>query len=138
MPDMLTRIQRATALLCAPDGPTLSSEGDAVQLIGEAMQQGAELIVVPVERLDNRFFRLETRLAGEVVQKCVTYRRRLAVLGDISAHLAQSRALRAFVSEANRGTQVWFLGDLQELSERLARAQQKSESARRSEQDGRQ
>jgi hypothetical protein len=72
MSETLTTIQRVPALLCAPDGPTLSSEGNALQLIGEAMQQGAELIVVPVERLDGRFFRLETGLAGEIVQKCVT------------------------------------------------------------------
>jgi hypothetical protein len=84
------------------------------------------MILVPVELLEDDFFQLKTRLAGQIIQKFVTYRRRLIILGDISGHVAQSRALRDFVYEANRGTQVWFLTDLQELSQRLNRMQQPS------------
>ena len=124
MSDTLTTIQRVQVLVCAPDGKKLKSEREALDLIGEAIQQGAELILVPVQRLEDDFFRLKTRLAGHIIQKFVTYRRRLVILGDISGHVAQSRALKDFVYEANRGTQVWFLTDLQELNERLGRMQQ--------------
>jgi len=111
-------------LSCAPNGEKLRSEQDALDLIGEAMGEGAEVILVPVERLEEDFFQLKTRLAGHIIQKFVTYRQHLVILGDISGHVAQSSALRDFVSEANRGTQVWFLTDLQELRERLNRIQQ--------------
>ena len=46
------------------------------------------------------------------------------ILGDISQHVAQSRALSDFVYEANRGNQVWFVMNLQELHERLKRTQE--------------
>jgi hypothetical protein len=110
-------------LICAPDGEKLKSERDAVDLIGEAMSSGAELILVPVERLEEDFFQLKTGLAGHFIQKFVTYRRRLVILGDISQHVAQSRALRDFVYETNRGDQVWFMTNLQELNERLDHTQ---------------
>ncbi len=41
------------------------------------------------------------------------------IVGDISRHLAESSALRAFVNEANRGKEVWFLATREELEERL-------------------
>ncbi|MEO7019629.1 MAG: DUF4180 domain-containing protein [Ktedonobacteraceae bacterium] len=124
MLDTLTTIHDVQVLVCAPNGQKLKSERDALDLIGEAMQDSAELILLPVERLDDDFFQLKTRLAGQIIQKCVTYKRRLVILGDISQHIAQSRALRDFVYESNRGNHVWFITDLQELSERLKRIQQ--------------
>lgn len=125
MSDTLTTIQSVQVLVCAPDGEKLKSEGEALDLIGEAIQQGVEWILVPVERLEDDFFQLKTHLAGHIIQKFVTYRRRLVILGDISRHVAQSSALKAFVYETNRGTQVWFLKDLEELAERLKHMQQR-------------
>lgn len=122
MPDTLTTIHDVPVLICASDGEKLKSERDAVDLIGEALSSGVELIVVPVERFGEDFFQLKTGLAGHFIQKFVTYRRRLVILGDISQYVAQSRALRDFVYETNRGNEVWFMTNLQELDERLNRA----------------
>lgn len=104
--------------MCAPDGPLLRQEADATDLVGEAY--GSEWIVIPTSRLDDDFFRLSTRLAGLIIQKLVNYHCRVAILGDISQHLTSSGALRDFVREANRGHQVWFVRDLDELAARLA------------------
>ena len=123
MPDTLTSIHNIPALVCTPDGKKLKSERDAVDLIGEALQQGAELILLPVERLDDTFFQLKAGLAGQIIQKFVQYRRHLVILGDISKYIAQSRAFKAFVYEANRGNQFWFMTNLQELDERLKQSQ---------------
>ena len=123
MSDTLTTIYGVQVLACAPDGEKLKSERDALELIGDAMSSGAELILVPVERLEEDFFQLKTGLAGQITQKFVTYRRRLVILGDISQHVAQSRAFRDFVYETNRGNQVWFMTNLQELGDRLKRTQ---------------
>lgn len=60
------------------------------------------------------------RLAGEIVQKFVYYRLNLAVVGDVSAHVEASTALRDFVREANRGRHLWFVGTAEEFAERLA------------------
>jgi PadR family transcriptional regulator PadR len=70
---------------------------------------GAETIAIPVERLDEDFFVLRTRVAGEFVQKFVTYGVRLAILGDISKYKNDSKAFHDFVYEANRGRDLWFV-----------------------------
>ncbi|MEU9021114.1 DUF4180 domain-containing protein [Actinomadura sp. NPDC048394] len=105
-------------LMCDPDGPPVATEQDALDLIG-AVFLGAQVVAVPAARLDGRFFSLGTRFAGEVMQKFVNYRLRLAVVGDISRHLAESPALRALVRESNAGDHVWFVADLEELDDRL-------------------
>jgi hypothetical protein len=119
MTDTVTDVRGTHALVCAPDGPKLRTGGDAVEVIGEALYQRADLVVVPVERLDPGFFTLATGIAGDIVQKFVNYRVRLAVRGDLSEHLAGSSSLRAFVLESNRGGQVWFVANDAELDARL-------------------
>lgn len=107
---------------CPSDGPKLRSARDAVDLIGDAGGIGAETIVIPAERLDEDFFRLRTGVAGEMLQKFVTYRKRVAIVGDISAYASASTAFRDCVYEANRGCDVWFAADRDELDRRLATA----------------
>jgi hypothetical protein len=105
-------------LVCAPDGPPVATVQDALDLIGGAFGR-ADVVALPATRLDERFFTLSTGLAGEIMQKFVNYRIRLVIVGDISHHLAASSALRALVHESNRGSQIWFVTDLDELDTRL-------------------
>ncbi|MET3528185.1 DUF4180 domain-containing protein [Phenylobacterium koreense] len=102
-------------------GPPLSAPSDASDLVGEALSASAELIVIPVQRLSPDFLRLSTGLAGEVLQKCVNYGLRVAILGDVSSATAGSGPLRDFVSESNRGRSVWFVTDRADLEDKLAR-----------------
>lgn len=111
---------------CAAEGPPLRSDRDAVDLMSEAMGQGARFIVIPAERLSDDFFRLKTHIAGEVIQRFAMYKFRVAIVGDISGYVAESKSLRDFVYESNRGSQCWFV-DRQELSTRLERAKARSE-----------
>lgn len=115
----LVTLRDVRVLSCAPDGPLLDGERAALDLIGDALGQEAQLVAVPVERIADEFFRLRSGVAGAVVQKFATYRLRLAVVGDISGHLAGSTALRDFVYESNQGDQLWFLTDPGELDARL-------------------
>ncbi len=108
-------------LVCDSEGKKLRNDRDAVELIGEALQQDAGLIAIPVERFDDDFFQLKTRVAGEIIQKFVIYKRRLAIIGDISRHVEESKALHDFIYESNRGDQVWFMATLEELKDRLAK-----------------
>jgi hypothetical protein len=79
-------------LVCAPEGKILRAESDAVELIGEALGQGIKLVVIPVERLDADFFRLRTGVAGAFLQKFVTYRVGVVILGDITRYVEELRA----------------------------------------------
>jgi hypothetical protein len=103
-----------------PDGPLVRTQDDALDLIATTFVPGGpETIVVPVERLHPDFFRLSSGVAGEVVQKFVNYRRRLVILGDVSAHVARSDAFRDWVREVDRGRDVLFVADERELRERV-------------------
>lgn len=119
MADTVEMLGSIRALFCDPDGPTIRSDRDAVDLIGRALSERCGLVVLPVERLGDDFFQLKTRILGDVIQKFVNYERRLAILGNIDRHLEGSKALRDFVYETNRGRQVWFVKDKKELESRL-------------------
>jgi uncharacterized protein DUF4180 len=119
MPDVVQERAGVQVLVCDPDGPPVATAEDALDLIG-AVFLGAEVVALPVRRLDERFFSLGTRFAGEVMQKFVNYRLRLAIVGDISARQESSPALRALVQESNRADHVWFVPDLEALDERLS------------------
>lgn len=67
-------------LQCTPDGKKLGSDRDAVEWIGEALQPGALLVIIPVERFEDDFFRLRTRIAGEIVQKFIQYGRHFVIV----------------------------------------------------------
>lgn len=108
--------------LCPSEGKKLRTDREAVDLIGDARSVGAEMIVIPVERLDDDFFVLRTRVAGEFMQKFVTYGVRVAILGDISKYENESKAFRDWVYEANRGRDLWFVASREELDERLLTA----------------
>src|ERR1022692_2772510 len=105
-------------LACAPDGKKLRSDRDAVESIAEAIQHEAGLILIPVERFADDFFRLNTRIAGEIIQKFVTYRRRLAILGAMSPSPGETSVLRDFGYEANRGDRVLFVANPEELDKK--------------------
>lgn len=104
----------------SPDGPELRTGSDAVDLISAASEHRAAIIAIPVERLGDGFFELRTRIAGEIVQKFSMYGWRVAIVGDISERIAMSQSLGAFVVESNRGHDLWFVTNLQELSDRLS------------------
>lgn len=110
--------------LCAPDGPPVTSEADALDLLGGLWGLEVDWLVLSKERLGQDFLKLRTGLAGAVIQKFVNYRTRLAVVGDISAEVAASDALRDFVREANAGDHVWFVQDMASLEARLSPQQQ--------------
>lgn len=120
VPDTLQHLSGVPVLVRAADGAPLRDEQDALDLIGTAFHHEAAWVVVPAARLTDDFFRLRTGVAGGIVQKFANYRLRLAVVGDISRHTEAGGALRDFVRESNRGTQLWFLPDIDALGARLA------------------
>lgn len=106
------------------NGDQLRSDRQAIEIISETSRFQPELIIIPAERLSDDFFDLRTRVAGEVLQKFVTYRKRVVILGDLSGHLNESSSLRDFVYECNARDDIWFVASLYELDERLAQTGQ--------------
>lgn len=121
MADEARELAGHAVFVCGADGPTLNREADAVDLLGALWGVEVEWLALPVARLGTDFLVLRTGLAGSVIQKFVTYRLRVAIVGDITAEIAGSQALADFVRESNAGDRVWFVPDLAVLEERLAR-----------------
>ncbi|HTO27289.1 MAG TPA: DUF4180 domain-containing protein [Devosia sp.] len=108
-----------TLLELDPAGPLLAAEQDALDLIGETYGTGADIIVVPLARLDPQFFELRSGMAGAFIQKLQNYQKRLVVLGDIAAETAASKSLRDFVYETNRVGHHLFAPDRETMLARL-------------------
>ncbi|NUR89302.1 MAG: DUF4180 domain-containing protein [Nonomuraea sp.] len=101
--------------VCEPYGPPLRTEQDAADLVGEAIGHGANAVAIPVERLHQDFFRLRTGVAGAIVGKLAVYRLGVAIVGDVSEHVAASDSFRDWVREADRSTHLRFVADLSDL-----------------------
>jgi ABC-type amino acid transport substrate-binding protein len=118
MSDRVVERNGVPVLVVDGAGAPIGGDDDVLDLIGSAFGR-ADTVAIPAERLDQRFFALRTGVAGEIMQKFVNYRLRLAIIGDISAHIEGSTALRDLVRESNRGNHVWFLDDLDGLDAKL-------------------
>jgi hypothetical protein len=108
-------------LLLPAEGALIAEPADATELVGAAWGEDVSAIAVPVARLHPSFFDLRSGLAGELAQKLVNYRLRFLVVGDVAPFEAGSSAFRDWVRESNAGREVWFVTDVAELEERLAR-----------------
>ena len=121
MSPVVERFSGTDVLVYPAGGPILlGAESDANDLIGDTWGHETQYVAVPVERIGADFFRLRTRLAGEIVQKFVNYRIALIVVGDITDHVESSDAFARFVDECNRGRQTWFVPDTHALAQRFA------------------
>ena len=107
----VTRINGLSVLELEPTGPLLGSERDATDILSDAFSSEATVIVLPVQRLYPEFLRLRSGLAGAFIQKLQNYHCRLVILGDVSAAIAASTALRDFVCETNRAGRHVFAPD---------------------------
>lgn len=94
----------------------------ALDIIGETYGQGVDWVAIPASRLPAAFFELRSGVLGEFTQKFVNYGLRLAVLGDVSQHVAASKAFRDYVVETRRSSQIWFADDMAALLDRLSAA----------------
>jgi hypothetical protein len=66
---------------------------------------------------------LRTGLAGEMLQRSINDRLRVAIVGNFAALVAESAALRDFIHESNCGNEIWFLAGLDEVRKQFAKRQ---------------
>ena len=96
-------------------GVVLSTAQQFLQMI---MDSSAEGVIVHQENIDERFFDLRSGLAGEMLQKVVNYRLRLAIVGDFSIY--ESKSLKAFIYESNKSNTIVFVNTIEEAFTRLS------------------
>lgn len=79
---------------------------------------GTNLLAIEKEAITEDFFRLSTGLAGEVLQKFINYRIKVAIYGDFSGYT--SKPLHDFIYESNNGRDVFFTATREEAVKVLA------------------
>jgi hypothetical protein len=98
------------------DAIVIGNVQEALDLMVDPGLKGARKIIIHKENIVPGFFDLSTRIAGEILQKFVTYQVKLAIVGDFSN---ASETLKSFIYESNRGNQIFFLGDVESAKKRL-------------------
>lgn len=98
---------------------------DVQSALGLAMtvkyETGAANIVIGKQLVCEDFFILSTKLAGEILQKFVNYRVKMAVYGDYSRYT--SKPLKDFIYESNKGKDFFFVSTKEDAIQRLTQAQ---------------
>ncbi|WP_422658847.1 DUF4180 domain-containing protein [Paenibacillus sp. EC2-1] len=74
-------------------------------------------ILINKSNVTEDFFELKTRLAGEILQKYVNYRVKLAIVGDFEGYT--SKSLKDFIYECNNGKQVFFMSNTEDALQAL-------------------
>ncbi|MFA7421378.1 MAG: DUF4180 domain-containing protein [Melioribacteraceae bacterium] len=90
---------------------------DALDLIANISYQEITRIIIKEKNITPVFFKLSSGLAGEILQKCVNYGIKIAVVGDLSKY--SSNSFNAFVIECNRGNQFFFVENTEQAREML-------------------
>lgn len=82
-------------------------------------ETGCDRIVMDKSLINESFFDLKTRLAGEIVQKFINYQAKVAIVGDFSGYA--SKSLRDFIYESNNGNALFFMPSEQQAIEKITR-----------------
>ncbi len=81
-------------------------------------ETGCDKIAISKSAVAEDFFVLSTGIAGEILQKFVNYRVKLAIIGDFSRYT--SKPLRDFIYESNKGSHIFFVASMEEAVTKLS------------------
>jgi len=95
----------------------IRSAQDGLDLLGDLYYQGYEGIILHQDHLVPDFFTLQNGLAGEILQKFSNYRMKLCIIGNLNN--VESKSLRDFIYECNKGRQVNFVDSLESALTKL-------------------
>ncbi|RAV97923.1 DUF4180 domain-containing protein [Pseudochryseolinea flava] len=95
--------------------PPIGSTQEFLQMM---MDSSAEAVIVRKESIQELFFDLKSGIAGEMLQKVVNYRLRLAIVGDFSIY--DSKSLKAFIYESNKSNTIVFVSTIEDALKRLS------------------
>lgn len=99
---------------------SIACAGDALDAIMSANYEvGAHRVILNKSAFNEDFFVLSTGLAGEILQKFVNYRMRLAIVGDFGHYT--SKPLKDFIRESNRGNHIGFVSTVEQAIEWLSK-----------------
>ncbi len=77
-------------------------------------------IILDKHAINEKFFILSSGIAGDICQKIVNYRFKLAIIGDYSNYT--SKPLHDFIYECNKGNDIFFADNLEQAVDKLTLA----------------
>lgn len=101
------------------EGILISTVQEALEMMVNQSYSGFSKIILHQQNITPEFFELKSRLAGEILQKFVNYKMKVAIVGDFKN--VPSESLHAFILESNRGKQNFFVEDVETALELLTR-----------------
>ncbi len=106
--------------LVESDSVLIADAGSAMDLAASIQYgSGCSAIILHKSAICEDFFKLSTRIAGDVLQKFVNYGLMMAIVGDFSCY--DSKSLRDFIYESNKGRHFLFAANVEEAVEKLQR-----------------
>lgn len=90
-----------TFVECKPSEKLISSGQDAVDLIGLCGYHQTNNLLLYAANVDKSFFDLKSKLAGEVLQKCMNYYMRLAMV--LPSEVVNNIRFSEMALETNKG-----------------------------------
>jgi hypothetical protein len=96
----------------------ISEPQDVLDLMGDAVSENCNRMIVNEKNLNPDFFRLHTGLAGEILQKFSNYGFSLAVVGEFDKY--KSKNLQDFMRESNKGRRIFFVSSFEEALMKLS------------------
>lgn len=116
----VTRNQIDIAVL-ASDAPLFTDTNAALDVMATVQYDtGCTRMAIPKALIAEEFFRLSSGLAGEILQKFINYRVKVAIIGDYSGYT--SKSLKDFMYESNNGRDIFFVATEEDALERLSKA----------------
>lgn len=110
--EKITKNSKTVALITS-DELVITDALSALDLIMTAKYEAdTNLLAVDKNTIVEDFFILSRGLAGEVLQKFINYRAKIAIFGDFSMY--SSKPLKDFIYESNQGRDVFFVADKEE------------------------
>ncbi|PGM90632.1 DUF4180 domain-containing protein [Bacillus cereus] len=101
------------------DTVLISDVQSALDLMATVQYEAdSKRIVIKKSLISESFFDLKTRLAGDILQKFINYRVKIAIVGDFSMYA--SKSLKDFIYECNKGKDIFFLATEQQAIEKLS------------------
>lgn len=91
----------------------LTNLQDYIDLLGNALFNQVEVIILKQSNLPENFFDLKNRFAGEVLQKFSNYRQSLIVVADLSE--IKNQSLKDFIRESNKTGLISFVNSIDEV-----------------------
>lgn len=99
----MIRTSKGDISYCRFNDKTIDTASDMLELISSCQ---ADTIAIDKDRLSGDFFDLKTGKAGEIIQKIITYSKRLIIIGDF--RVAESKSLNDFIYESNKTGKIIF------------------------------